>query len=122
MTDLARHRSNTLVARPAGGVAVRCEALDALLEREGVGTIDLLKMNVEGAEALALAGMPRALARTRHVAIACHDFKAGARAPAMRSLEDVRDALERAGFAVARRHGDPRPAVAQVVYGRNLAL
>ena len=38
---------------------VRAAALDDLLDEQGVGVVDLVKMDIEGAEALALRGMRR---------------------------------------------------------------
>lgn len=36
--------------------------------------MNFLKMNIEGAEQLAIKGMLWLIERTQHVAIACHDF------------------------------------------------
>src|SRR5580693_7150013 len=61
-----------------GALQVAGISLDELLERENVQRIDFLKMNVEGAEALAIRGMDRTLRITRALSISCHDFRAGA--------------------------------------------
>ena len=53
---------------------VRCNTVDALLDEAGVGRVDLLKMDIEGAEALALPGMRAGLQahRYRQIAIELH--------------------------------------------------
>lgn len=51
------------------------ESLDQYVHRQGITRIDLLKMNVEGAEQLIVKGMNVCWSMTRHVAISCHDFR-----------------------------------------------
>jgi FkbM family methyltransferase len=55
------------VATIQGGTSfeVQSEPLDSLLERRGVGEVGLLKMDIEGAEALALRGAHRFLGEHR---------------------------------------------------------
>ena len=52
----------------AGGTtfAVAARPVDALLDELGIGAVDLLKMDIEGAEALALRGMGAGLAAGRY--------------------------------------------------------
>ena len=51
------------------------ETLDQFVHRNGITRIDLLKMNVEGAEQLIVKGMNDCWRVLRHVAISCHDFR-----------------------------------------------
>jgi FkbM family methyltransferase len=84
--------------------------LDELCRRNGLARIDFLKMNIEGAERLAVRGMTATLAMTRHVCIACHDFRADAgEGELYRTRALVGDFLERHGWTVVAREGDPRP-------------
>ena len=46
-----------------GSVSVRTMSLDHYLEREGIGQVDAIKVDVEGAEDLVIAGAARMLAR-----------------------------------------------------------
>lgn len=63
-----RHESANFgveLAAPAGGAAgtfeIRARSLDGILDEAGVGRVDVLKMDIEGAEARALAGLARRL-------------------------------------------------------------
>jgi len=49
-------------------------AIDDLLDEHGVGIVDLVKIDIEGAEAEAITGMARGLSRHRyrHVILECH--------------------------------------------------
>lgn len=67
--------ANTMISGEAGE-EVEGRTMDAICEELSIGRIAFLKMNIEGAERLALQGMPRTLARTDVVCICCHDFRA----------------------------------------------
>ncbi len=51
-------------------------AFDYLWKRHDIGRVDLLKMNIEGAERDALAGSREALKHVRNICVAAHDFRA----------------------------------------------
>jgi FkbM family methyltransferase len=60
---------SSLVAAPsadAPAFTVRTAALDDLLDGEGIGAVDLVKIDVEGAEERVLRGMARGLAQGRY--------------------------------------------------------
>ena len=81
--------------------------LDALLDEHQLDRVDFLKMNIEGAETLALCGAPRMLAVTQHAAIGCHDFLADETGDdSYRTMEDVREILADTGLTVDRRVDD----------------
>ena len=78
---------------------------------------DVLKMNIEGAERLALPGCRRALEHTRHVCIAAHDFRADrGEKEWYRTGHFVRQALTEAGFHVTPRD-DARPWARDHIHG-----
>lgn len=82
--------------------------LDALCEDYGIRHIDLLKMNIEGAEAPALEGMKASLKNTRHVVIACHDFRADAgEGESYRTRDIVSASLTSLGFELLPNDFDP---------------
>lgn len=124
ITDSESHISNTVLG--GGGIPVTARPLDAILDDLGVGAVDFLKMNIEGAERLAIDGMRATVRRMRHVAIACHDFTGQAARHAgselMRTLEPVRDFLERNAFDVVRLEDDPLPWVRDTLFGAGAAL
>lgn len=92
------------------GEPVEADSLDNMLR--DVPRIDLLKMNIEGAERLAILGMDETIMKTRHLAIACHDF-VGAQTGNdwfnTRAL--VETYLTERGFEVYFRDDDPREYV-----------
>ncbi|MFY1636937.1 FkbM family methyltransferase [Solwaraspora sp. WMMB335] len=100
-----------------GGIEVVGRRLDELMESSGVDRIDLLKMNIEGAELGVLQSCPDALDAVENLAVSCHDFKAtGPGDDWMRTFGPVRDLLRRAGYTVSTRPDDPRPWIPYYVY------
>jgi FkbM family methyltransferase len=88
-------------------------SLDELVEREKVQRIDFLKMNIEGAEAMAIRGMERTLRITHALCISCHDFRADdGEGEFFRSRQLIQGCLERAGFRIISRRDDPRQDIA----------
>jgi FkbM family methyltransferase len=113
---------NTVVAPGQTVVSVPAETLDGIYARFDLERVDLLKMNIEGSEGLAIAKWDEALRRTRHLAIACHDFLVPRGAPASyATYEAVRSAIEKAGFTVRTRTDDPQAWNRCTVYGSNRA-
>jgi len=93
--------------------------LDDLCEEHGIGSIDFLKMNIEGAERDALPGAAAALRRTRFVCVAAHDFRAArGEGEHFRTFDFVREFLAYAGFELFVRANDPRYYVPWHVHGR----
>ena len=92
--------------------------LDTLLAGHGVERIDFLKMNIEGAERMALPGCRAMLARTRFACIAAHDFRAArGEGEHFKTLEFVKHFLREAGFSILTRDTDPRYYVPYHVHG-----
>ncbi len=119
--DREKFISNTVLQLAAESGArrleVRGETLDRLLSEQGVTEIDFLKMNIEGAERLAIDGMQESLANSRHVCIACHDFRADrGEGEAFRTRDYIAQRLEAQGFRLTRREDDPRPYVRDHIY------
>lgn len=114
--DRGQHKANR-VGR-TGGIPVRAVTLDRLLEEHGLAGVDLVKINIEGAETAALRGSERALGMVRHWVVSCHDFIAhvpGFEHSATRA--DVLELLRRAGMRIhPARSGHPKPWVADFVY------
>lgn len=112
------HISNAVVTGSEGSLTVPATTLDHYVQRRRIDRIDLLKMNIEGAEVGALRSGPNALKMTRHVVVSCHDFKADRTGePFFRTKEAVRGMLREAGFETLERTDESRPWVRDTVYG-----
>jgi FkbM family methyltransferase len=111
LSDEAHYLQNRVVAADEAGIRVPARRIDAVAADLGVERIDLLKMNIEGAEPEALAGAGALLARTRHVCISCHDFLG------VPTKEAVLGLLTNAGFDVRTRADAPEPWTRDYVYG-----
>ena len=99
--------------RAGDGSATSCPVegvrFDDLWRELNIGAIDFLKMNIEGAERLALPGCREALKQTRSACIAAHDFRAArGEGEHFRTLNFVRSFLSDAGFSILTRDQDPR--------------
>lgn len=98
LRDGVNHHSNSQVANGASdSVAVAVRPLDDIARLSQSEVIDLLKVNIEGAEAEVLSAASATLARTRQVTVSCHDFKSDGD-PGMATMEEVQASLRSAGF------------------------
>jgi FkbM family methyltransferase len=113
------HETHHLVENGRGH-RVRALALDDLVAERGITHIDFLKMNIEGAERAALAGMDRSVDLVEHIAVSCHDYLADRGGDAStRTRAFVHDFLVNHGFEVIqRRPDDTRDWAQSYLYGR----
>lgn len=121
LTDLHDFENNTLriESEDCGTVPVEARTLDELMLDLDVHRIDFLKMNIEGAERLAIRAMDRTLAMTRSLAIACHDFVGELKNdPWFRTKALVTAYLISHGLAAHTREADPRVYVRDCLYAR----
>lgn len=98
----AEHYNASLVRSSGAGVDVRCKTLDDVMTETGISQIDILKMDIEGAEKWILPSQPRWLESIGFLTVELHDgygFDALARdlAPAGLIVESL-------GFAQAIAH------------------
>lgn len=122
ISDLSNHLRNTTVDAHRNGVEVLARRLDTIAESLGITRIDLLKMNIEGAEVSALRGLGTLLSATRHVCIACHDFLADEGGEdTLRTKAAVRDLLLEHGFELSSRDDAAEAWTRDYVYGVNNA-
>lgn len=96
-----------------GSIAVPGTTIDDLVDSYGLDHVDFLKMNIEGAERLAIQGMSRSVTKIRRMAISCHDFLG---TDWGRTSGEVRAWLEEGGFVVHTRPDDPRPWCRDYLY------
>ena len=91
---------------------------DELSAEQGIERIDFLKMNIEGAERMALPGCRDALRRTGHVCVAAHDFRAErGDGEEFRTFDFVCSFLREAGFRLVTRENDQRDYARCHVHG-----
>ena len=116
------HLGNSLTDDNVKGVNVEARSLDDISLSLGIDRIDLLKMNIEGAELAALNGMSHMLTQTKNVAISCHDFRANATGLEwQRTVAPVTELLRDAGFDLDRRVDETRPWIRDTIYGTRRA-
>jgi len=112
MTDEDNRDGNRIVRGSESmraGLTTRIEAttIDAICHTYDISHIDLLKMNIEGAELDAIAGMTNAIAKVRRACIACHDFlTSNADEPIKKAITTY---MTSNGFEVFTRNDDGRP-------------
>jgi FkbM family methyltransferase len=91
-------------------------SLNELVKREGLTHVDFLKMNIEGAEGVAIREMDDMLRITRTVCISCHDFRAdNGEEEFFRTEGLIQEYVGRSGFRILSRKGDSRPSIAYQV-------
>jgi FkbM family methyltransferase len=124
ISDGAPPRSSlTATIAETGTHRVSAITIDRLVSSLSLERVDLLKMNIEGAEHLAIKGMTQSLAKIRHVVISCHDFvlqpRFGGGDPAWFATYDrVTEFFRTAGFVLTEpRASDARPELRFYVYG-----
>ena len=116
ISDRAEEIMNSILGKDVGP-RVEARTLDEILATHGVSQVDFLKMNIEGAERLAIAGMTKSIKTVRQAVIACHDFLADQeRRPEMRTKDEIRAFLVDNGFTVLERPDDGRPWVVDCLY------
>jgi len=105
-TDYLRNRSDT-----SGGISVPATTIDAIYREHKPGVVHFLKMNIEGAERLAIQGMSEVLKHTETLCISCHDFLAeAADDDRLRTKNTVRQFLQQSGFKTVEREDPILPA------------
>ncbi|MGW4462100.1 FkbM family methyltransferase [Micromonospora sp. NPDC004704] len=120
--DRVDHIRNGLTGDATGGIEVAGRTLDEIVASLGVDRIDLLKMNIEGAELSVLEKSFQQFAIVENLVVSCHDFLSeppyadGTDRAWQRTFAPVIDLLRAAGYSVRTRPEDPRPWVRYYVY------
>jgi FkbM family methyltransferase len=101
ISDSDGHEANSIIGAGGGGIRVAARTLESILQTLRLSHVDFLKMNIEGAERLALPGLGEMVKKTKNVCIACHDFLADEGGPEeMRTKADVIQYLKENNFAI----------------------
>jgi len=104
------------------GKPVQATTVDALHRELRLGRVHFLKMNIEGAERLAIRGMSEILKQTEVVCISCHDFLAERSGDdSLRTKEEIRRFLEKGGIEIFERDVGT-PCLRDQVWGVNPQL
>ena len=106
------------------GISVAARTIDAIHQKLSLGRVNFLKMNIEGAERLAVSGMTETLRHTEVLCVSCHDFLADATGDeSLRAKSWVKEFLKQSGLKVVERleQGLP-PYVADQVWAYNEVL
>jgi len=115
--DRLAHAGNSITTAAADGVPVTGEPLGDLVERLRIDRIDLLKMNIEGAELAVLESAREVLPMVDNLVVSCHDFKADrGGAEWQRTYTGVRVLLADAGYTLLHRPNDGRPWIPFYLY------
>ena len=118
ISDDEHYLQNTMLT--AEGIEVPARRLDSLAAELGITQIDLLTMNIEGAERLAIRGLGEIMGSIRNVCISCHDFLADeGGSDELRTKALVRGFLIEHGFAVRGRDDATEPWTRDYLYGVN---
>jgi len=92
------------------GISVPAATIDAIYQQLGLGKVDFLKMNIEGAERFAIQGIAETLKHTEVLCVSCHDFLAEACGDeGLRTKSVVQQFLQKSGFKVVAREGSDLP-------------
>jgi FkbM family methyltransferase len=119
LSDFDQYEGNRIIA-VGSGIRVAGTTLDYIFRSLGLSRVDFLRMNIEGAERLALSSMGEMAQKTKNVCISCHDFLANeGGANELRTKADVISFLKQNGFAVLLRESDGRCTFRDCVYGLN---
>lgn len=110
--------SIVLHERSENDIKVNAMRLDDVPFLANQDEIDFMKMNIEGAEVLALNGAHRTLAKTKNVCVCCHDFLGSS----TQTKNDVCSILIEAGFTLSFTSPDSPPYERDFVYGTKQEL
>jgi FkbM family methyltransferase len=117
ISDIDHYLQNTVLGLGNEGSEVPARRIDTIAARLGVTGIDLLTMNIEGAERLAIGGLDGIIGATRHLCISCHDFLADdGGSEDLRTKAMVREFLVDHGFRVVSRDDAADPWTRDYLY------
>lgn len=109
------HVANSILG--GGEISVPARSLDSLSNDLRLGEIAFLKMNIEGAERLAVKGMSEVFSQISALCISCHDFLADlGQSDDFRTKLEVRSALEEVGYRISQRPSHPESWVRDYIY------
>lgn len=107
--------NSTLLDSPSNSyVEVKACRLDEISSLASTSIIHFMKMNIEGAEVMALAGAAATLAKTQNICVCCHDFLG----ESTKTKSQVCRILNEAGFSLSFTPSNAPPWERDFVYGQ----
>ena len=102
------------------GIPVKAYTIDHILETHNIEQVDFLKMNIEGAERLAIEGMGKSIDKIKAMCISCHDFKyKDTENVFFRTKTLVKNFLEEKGFKIFTRKDTNLPYLLDQIWAIN---
>jgi FkbM family methyltransferase len=119
--DSNNYLSNRILS--SVGIRVAATTIDSIYRKLGLGRVNFLKMNIEGAERLAIKGMTEAIKCTEVLCISCHDFLALETGnDFFRTKRVVKEFLQHNGLRVVERYEEGLPYLADQLWAYNERL
>lgn len=113
------HISNSVLIGTKKGVDIPTLTLQKIITDQNLTEVAFVKMNIEGAERMAIRGVGSGLIRIAHFAVSCHDFVADRdRTEELRTREEVTNFFEENDLHIERRSNDTRPWVRDYIYAK----
>jgi FkbM family methyltransferase len=99
---------------------VQALTLDSFIEGNKIEKIDLLRVNIEGAEQLMIKGMESGIEKIKNIAISCHDFRYHAgESDFFKTKEKIIDYFSSKGFLITTQNTSDT-VIDDYVYGIRL--
>lgn len=122
LSDSDNSLANSVLSSTKQTFTIKAITLDDFVDKHKIERIDLVKMNVEGAEQFIIRGMTKSISLVKNIAISCHDFLADAHGnEGFRTKEKVIQFLISNGFEVVTQR-DGSNMVEDYVYGINSSI
>jgi FkbM family methyltransferase len=101
------------------GIEVPAFSLDSIILQKHLDKVDLLIMNIEGAEQLAIKGLKSEVKRVRNFAVSCHDFRfKDTQDPFHKTKEKVENYFRENNCTMLYNDSNV-PAISNIVYAQN---
>jgi FkbM family methyltransferase len=100
------------------GIDVPAFSLDSILLQNKLEKVDLMIMNIEGSEQLAIKGLNKELKKVRNFAISCHDFRFPDTNDIFHKTKNKVESFFRDNNYSILYNDSSRPAINHIIYGR----
>jgi len=113
---------NTIFSKN-NAIEVQAKTIKDIAKNFNISKIDFLKINIEGAEMMALSGMGKLIKKTKYICVSCHDFKYLRTGNKFyRTKKKVKQFLLRNNFKILQRPKTKNPAINDQInaYNQNI--